>query len=400
MGATAGNLYPADAVLNLPVGKHSAGLARLAALESVRGSFDDAGEAIERATGVRVGKRQVEQLARAASVDVDAFYTARRPTTCPDEPVLVLQADGKGIVMRPDGLREATARTAAAARSRLATRLSPGEKRGRKRMAEIGAVHDLTPAPRTVDDIIASPSRPGRHGRSRARRQGPVATGKWLTASITDDIPSVVAAVFDEAERRDPAHTRTWVALVDGNLQQITAIADQAAARGVTVTIVLDFVHVLEYLWKAAWTFFYPGDPDAETWVAAHARTILTGRAADVAAAITHQADQGRFTGDERKGVDTAVGYLTSKNAYLDYATALQHGWPIATGVIEGACRHLVKDRMDITGARWSLPGAEAILKLRAMISNGDFDTYWTWHQQQQHHRNHITRYQELDLAA
>jgi hypothetical protein len=152
--------------------------------------------------------------------------------------------------------------------------------------------------------------------------------------------------------------------------------------------------------WKAAWTFFYPGDPDAETWVATHARGILHGHAADVAAAITRQADLGRFTGTERKGADAAAGYLTSKRDYLDYPTALERGWPIATGVIEGACRHLIKDRMDVTGARWSLPGAEAILKLRALISNGDFDDYWTWHQQQEHHRNHISRYQDLDLAA
>jgi hypothetical protein len=83
------------------------------------------------------------------------------------------------------------------------------------------------------------------------------------------------------------------------------------------------------------------------------------------------------------------AGYLLAKKAYLDYPTALNKGWPIATGVIEGACRHLVKDRMDITGARWSLPGAEAVLKLRALICNGDFDQYWTWHLTQEQRRVH-----------
>ena len=90
--------------------------------------------------------------------------------------------------------------------------------------------------------------------------------GKWLAANLTDDLPAVIAAMFDEAERRDPAHERTWVALVDGNNQQIDTIRAQAATRGVTVTIVIDFVHVLEKLWKAAWTLFHPGDPDAEAW--------------------------------------------------------------------------------------------------------------------------------------
>ena len=147
------NLYPADAVLNLPVGRHSAGLARLAAVEAARGSFADAREAIERATGVRLGKRQVENLARTAAVDTETFYDARRPQPCPDR-VLGLQADGKGIVMRPGSLRPGTAARAAQTSTKLTTRLSPGEKHGRKRMAEVVAVYDLDPAPRTPEDII------------------------------------------------------------------------------------------------------------------------------------------------------------------------------------------------------------------------------------------------------
>src|SRR5512133_1752743 len=397
------NLYPADAVLNLPVGRHSAGLQRLAALEAARGSFADAREAIERATGVRLGKRQVEQLARTAAVDTEAFYAARRPLPRPGR-VLGLQADGKGIVMRPGSLRPGTAARAARASAKLATRLSPGEKHGRKRMAEIVAVYDLDPAPRTAADIIPTRRRSAQDNSSPqdkpARRPGPVVTGKWLAANVTDDLPAVIAAMFDEAERRDPAHERTWVALVDGNRQQIDTIRDQATGRGVTVTVVIDFVHVLEYLWKAAWTFFYPGDRDAQTWVADRARTILTGRAVDAAATIRHQADEAGFRGRERAGADEAAAYLTRKAPYLDYATALASGWQIATGIIEGAARFLIKDRMDITGARWSTPGAQAVLRLRAVIANGDFDEYWQYHQQQELRRNHLDRYQELDLAA
>ena len=397
------NLCPADAVLNLPSGRHSAGLARLAAVEASRGSFADARAAIERASGVRLGKRQVEHLARAAAVDTEAFYAARRPHPRPDR-VLGLQADGKGIVMRPDSLRPGTAARAERASTKLATRLSPGEKHGRKRMAEIVAVYDLDPAPRTVADIIptrrSSPQDNSSQQDKPARRPGPVVTGKWLAANLTDDIPAVIAAMFDQAERRDPAHERTWVALVDGNRQQIDTIREQATARGVTVTIVIDFVHVLEKLWKAAWTLFYPGDPDAEAWVADRARTVLTGRAVDAAATIRHQADEAGFRGSERAGADEAAAYLTRKAPYLDYATALANGWQIATGIIEGAARFLIKDRMDITGARWSTPGAEAVLRLRAVITNGDFDEYWQYHQQQELRRNHLDRYQELDLAA
>ena len=94
-----------------------------------------------------------------------------------------------------------------------------------------------------------------------------------------------------------------------------------------------------------------------------------------------------------RAGADTCATYLTNKRAHLDYPTALTQGWPIATGVIEGACRHLVKDRLDLTGARWGLHGAEAILKLRALHSNGDLDEYWHYHLAQERQRVHQTRY-------
>jgi len=403
----AGNLYPADRMLNLPEGKHSHGLSRIAAIESVRGSFDDAAVAIVRATGVKIGKRQVQQMATAAASDVAGFYDAGKPGPSPGD-LLVLTYDGKGVVMRPEALRDATARAAATTGRKLATRLSPGEKHGRKRMAEIGAVYDAAPVPRTPADII---SRPGRRkgtgtggGGDQAggpeRSRGPVACGKWLTASLTHDLPTVIAAGFDEAERRDPDHTRAWIALVDGNNTQIEAIKTEAEHRGVPVQIVCDFIHVLEYLWKAAWTFFYPGDADAEEWVADQATKILAGKAADVAAGIRRRATRSGYSPAERKGADQAASYLTSKKPYLDYAHALAQGWPIATGIIEGACRHLVQDRMDLTGARWGLPGAEAILTLRALTSNNDFDAYWNWHLKQEQQRVHHTRYRDNHAFA
>jgi hypothetical protein len=388
------NLYPADAVLNLPVVRHSHGLARLAAIEAPRGSFGQATAAITRATGARIGKRQLEQLAVAAAADVDAFYAAHRPAPAASDVLLVMSYDGKGIVMRPEALREATARAAAATGRKLATRLSPGEKNGRKRMAELGCVYDCAPVPRTATDIIAHPGRP------RSPAAAPAAAGKWLTTSITSDIPAVIAAGFAEAHRRDPVHERTWIALVDGNKQQIEAIEAEAARRGVQVTILIDFIHVLEYCWKAAWSFFEPGDPDAETWVAAQATKILDGKAAQVAAGIRRRATTFGYSAKEREGADACARYLTAKKPYLGYAHALASGWPIATGIIEGACRHIVKDRMDITGARWGLDGAEAILRLRALHSNGDFEAYWAWYLEQEQLRVHYARYQDPSALA
>ena len=251
-------------------------------------------------------------------------------------------------------------------------------------MAEIGAVYDATPAPRTAADILARDD-------SHEPAPGPIAANKWLCASIVKDAGTVIKHVFGEADRRDPKRRRTWVALVDGNNHQIQRIRSEAKARGVKVTIVVDFIHVLEYLWTAASCLFPTLNP-AE-WVHLQATRVLEGHANKVAGTIRRTATNRRLDLASRKLADDAANYLTSKAPYLDYPTALTNGWPIATGIIEGACRHLVKDRLDITGARWGLAGAEAILKLRAIKANGDFDQYWDYHLAQERHHVHEARY-------
>ncbi|MGH9267532.1 MAG: ISKra4 family transposase, partial [Acidimicrobiales bacterium] len=271
----AANLHPADGALNLPEESYSHGLRALAATEAARGSFDEAVAAIERTTAATVPKRQVEALARATAVDFEAFFqTATRPAPDEDD-VIVISVDGKGIVMRPDGLRPHTAAKAAAARTKLKGRLSKGEKANRKRMAEVGAVYTVKPVPRTATDVMA------RHD-DKSTTEAPKAKDKWLTASVVDDAASVIAAVFDEAERRDRQHAHPWIALVDGNNHQIDRIEAEAKARGIEVRVLVDWVHVLEYLWSSAWSFFAEGDPAAEDWVQHKALAVLDGRASIV----------------------------------------------------------------------------------------------------------------------
>lgn len=143
------DLHPADARLNLPTVKHSHGLARMAVVHATAGSFAHAAGVIAQITGVRLGNRQVEELACAAVVDFEEFYRQRERTPAGEATLLVMSFDGKGIKMRPGSLRKQTAAAAAKAATKLRSRLSKGEKRYRKRMAEIGAVYDVVP--RTAD---------------------------------------------------------------------------------------------------------------------------------------------------------------------------------------------------------------------------------------------------------
>jgi hypothetical protein len=401
------NVHPLDAALNLPEEKHSHGLRKLTAVEAARGSMEDAQDAVTRSTGVRIGKRQLEDMARRAAAHAEAFYAWRLASPVPEGWPLILTFDGKGIVMLPEALRPATARAAASAEGKLATRLSPGEKNGRKRMCEVAGVYAAAPAPRTPEDVISTPAQKRKKKKAQAGKQKkkgkprePQARNKWLTASVTDDIPAVISSAFDEAERRDPGHQREWVVLIDGNNTQIDAVTAEAERRGVQVTIIIDLIHVLEYCWKAAWSFFDKGEPAAEEWVAGQVRKILHGEARQVAAGIRRRATTYGYSPAERAGADEAARYLDNKQDHLDYATALEKGWPIATGIIEGACRHIVKDRMDITGARWGLEGAEVILKLRAIIANGDFEDYWRFHLRREHERIHHAKYRDSHVLA
>ena len=401
----AGSLFPRDAVLNLPPCGYSWPLQQLAEMFSRSGSYEQAGEFVLAVTGVSIGKRQLEQITLAAAADAERFCQDRprdqqelagTGQAGQDLPPLAISADGKGVAMRPEARR----RRAKAPDARAQTfehRRGTGEK-GHKRMAETGCVFDVLPAaePRTPEQVMHPDPDP------RARPAAPRAVNRWYACDITASRDVTIGKVFDEAGRRDPGHQRTLIVLVDGDIHQLALVQDQAAARGITITILVDFIHVLEYLWKAAWCFHQPRDPAMEDWVSAQALDILHGRTATVITRISQLARDHPPQGSEHaKIIRKTLHYLDAKQPWMDYPRALAAGWPIATGVIEGACRHLVQDRMGITGARWSLPGAQAILWLRAIHASGDLDAYWDWHIQQQHQANHLSRYHDtLALAA
>lgn len=374
------SLHPLDTELNLPPERYSHGVRRRMADEVTKTSFDAAIEAVTATTGARVPKRQAEELVRRAALDFDAFYEAQADQPGdPSASILALSLDGKGVVMRRDDLRKATRKDAEKRRHKLKKRLSRGEKRFAKRMATVAAVYTIAPHERTPQDVA--------DGTKRAPAPKPV--GKRVWASIEKPVEKVVDEAFEEARRQDPTGEKIWVGLVDGNKTQIRLLSAKAKQLGVKLTIVLDLIHVLEYLWKAAYVFNKEGTPQAEAWVNKRLLALLRGESSLVAAGIRRSATKRGLDAETRASADACANYLLTYKKYLRYDEYLKAGLPIATGVIEGACRHLIKDRMDVTGARWSLVGAEAVLKLRSLKSSGDFDSYWRFHEQRELHRNH-----------
>jgi hypothetical protein len=219
----------------------------------------------------------------------------------------------------------------------------------------------------------------------------------------------MIGAAYDEADRRDPHRIRQRVFLVDGNKQQITAIAAHAKDRHLKVPVFIDFMHVSGYLGKAA-AALHPGEAAAAgQWADGQRLRVLHGRATAVAATLKSCAAKARAKPGtahlDLSDVDKAVTYLTNNHAYMRYDKALASGWPIATGLIEGACRFVIEDRFGITGARWSPDGAEVILKLRAVVVNNDLDDYMNYYKTRYLNDIHLTRYTpasitDLDLTA
>jgi len=378
------SVFPLDAELNLPLYKYSHGLREVLVQEVVRGSFDEAVDHLARTGGGRMAKRQTEEVAVDLSQDFDAFY--EQPRASPQEDgdegkILVISADGKGIVMHPDGLREATRRAMARQKHKQHTRLSPGEKKNRKRMATVVSVYEIDPYPRTAEQILNPDQEPD------GRRPRPA--NKRTRARVEADQRTVIEQAFAEAVRRDPDQQMLWVVLTDGQEDLLRQVYAAAKRYKVDIVVVQDFVHVLEYLWKAAYALYPEAAEEREGWVLDRARAVLQGRAQDVAVGLRRAATRKQLSQGERKPVDKAADYIDSNQQRLRYDQALEQGLPIATGVIEGACRHLVKDRMDITGARWGLAQAEAILKLRSRKVSGDLTPYLEFHFRQEHKRNY-----------
>jgi len=378
------SVFPLDAELNLPPDKYSHGLREVLVEEVVRGSFEAAVDHLVRAGGGRMAKRQAEEVVVELSEDFDAFYD--QPLTPSREEdtqgkLLVISADGKGIVMHPNGLREAARQALAQAAHKQQTRLSPGEKKNRKRMATVVSVYEVDPYPRTPEQILDPEQQ------ATAKRPRPVNKRTW--ARVEADQGTVVEQGFAEAVRRDPDQRMTWVVLTDGHPDLLRQVSACAKRYKVDILVIQDFVHVLEYLWKAAYALHPQIAEEREAWVMARAQAVLDGRARDVAVGLRRAATRKQLGQSEREPVDKAADYLADNQVRLRYDRALAQGLPIATGVIEGACRHLVKDRMDITGARWGLEQAEAVLKLRSLKISGDLAAYLKFHFGQEHKRHY-----------
>jgi hypothetical protein len=383
--------FPLDEPLNLPKALYTHPLQERVARAGQGRAWDGVVKDVGETSSAHVPKRQAEQVAREAAKDFEAFY-AQGPAndSLGADTLLAGSSDAKGVRVLPRALREATRKAAEAEKAAAVCGDPMAAKKLRshdKRMAAVAAVWQQEPLQRTADDIVAEMQRTPASKASKPKLPRPKNKRVW--ASLEKSVSTSVGEMFDEFDRRDPDRARTATVLVDGQEDQQAAIFDHARSHARSVTIVLDLIHVIHYLWLAGFALCRQKEAATAGWVAQHLHLLLSVGVTDLVAAIERATVTRRLAKNARKPVERALNYFRRNADLMNYPAFLAAGLPIASGVIEGACRHLVQDRLGITGARWDLPGAEAMLKLRALHSSGDWANYWRFHERQEAIRNY-----------
>jgi hypothetical protein len=362
-------LCPLDAELSLPAHGYSDLLREWAVYGATDESYRESQTVLARILGLSLSLQALETSVAAAGQDVMTVYEQpAEPTTPPSVgPILVVQADGKGVPMVQPPPQTPS------------MRLGKGQKRGQKKEAVVTGLYTIAPYPRTPQEVVAAllqePGRPEPTAR-------PQPVGKELRATLAGKADAM-RRLAERVAQRDGPHIQQHVALTDG----AQALQQQVVTHFPEYTLILDVIHATEYLWDTANALLGETHPHRTTWVRAYLEPLLTGQTEAVITALEAEAKAPTCTATQRQAVQRTVGYYRRNQPYMRYDEYLAHGWPIGTGVVEGACRHLVKDRMEQSGMRWTKDGAQGVLDLRAVRINGHWEAYGQFHRHQQHQR-------------
>ena len=362
---------PLDARLQLPASDYSYLLQKWDQALGCEAAFARVGSTLSDVLGLTQSTDSLERMNRRMADAVHAFRISRPlPAPADEGEVMVAQADGKGVVMRRPADEPA-----------ILGHRTKGQKANRKRMAVVGAIYSVGRVSRTPADVVASLFRDPVAARPpAAARPRPVGKHVWASLTVERDgiaVPGtdlVFAWLASELGRRNPGQRREAVYLMDG--QESLWDARRAYLPGANAVEVLDLLHVTPRLWEAAHLFHREGSADAVAFVRDRLERVLSGHAAGVVRGLRRLGTVRGLGGAKRKRLGTICGYLRKNLPRMRYDEYLAKGYPIASGVIEGACRHYVKDRLERAGMHWTRAGAQAMLDVRSEFLNGDWEAF------------------------
>lgn len=323
-----------------------------------------------RILGLELSTQALSDLVAEDAGDAEAFYAQLPPPPPASEAaLLVIQADGKGVPMVRD--------TPAAPK----VRLGKGEKHSRKKEAVVTGLYTIAPQPRTPAEVVANLFHPEQPPDTPpVPRPNPQHKRLWATLAGKD---AAFERLAQQVTQREGPHIQHRVALTDG----AEALQDRTQQHFPDFSLVLDFIHAAEKLWDVANSLFGETAAARTPWVETQTLALLAGQGPQVITELRRRANLAETTTAQQTVLTHVANYFERNAAFMHYDQYLAAGWPIASGVIEGACRHLVKDRCELSGMRWTKDGVENLLRLRAVAENDDWVAYRHFCQQQRHQR-------------
>ena len=366
-------VVPLDAKLGMPEGNTSYLLQKWSGTKCVKESYDQSRATLLEILGFAPSVNCLEDMVARAADHAEVYFDEQEPVDpTTEEQILVATSDCKGVPMRRiDAPRTKRGDDVPRVKRK---RLKKGEKNGQKRMACVGGVYSVAPFRRTAEEVLDEILR------HQKQKQRPEPKNKRLRAVLTRQLDgkkvNAKDVVFDwlakEVEQRDPQEGRTVVAIMDGE----TKLRDLQELKIGRAIGILDIWHVTEYLWKLAYCFHAEGSDEAEAFVETYLRKLLEGKVGRVIGGLRQMVTKRGLSKHKCEKAQQCLNYFAQRCEHMKYDEYLAAGYPIGSGVVEGACRHLVKDRMEQTGMRWRIAGAQAVLSLRAIYVNDDWDTF------------------------
>jgi hypothetical protein len=373
------DFVPLDNRLNLPEGKFSYLLQDFDSLLSTEQPFGQVAAALQRILHLKQHVDSLERGSQHMAEFVEPFRNAQPAVALEEGPILVRSADAKGIPMR----------LAADAPPIHSHNHKRGPKTGRKKQAIVGAVYTVEPLVRTPEEIVEMLFRDPQEKPRQAKRPEPC--NKQVMARLNeytdregtehDGMAEVFAWLQDQTDQRNARGNKEVVNLLDGDERLWDSAHAQPEKGDVDV---LDLLHVTPKLWTAAAVVAPLGSAAAEAQVRTWLLGVLKGEVKEVVADMRKKGEQAGVKGNQKNELRLATNYLEQRAEQMRYDEYLAKGYPIASGVIEGACRHYVKDRMERTGMSWTPLGAQAMLELRSQALNGDWDDFQSFYRQRQ----------------
>lgn len=363
-----GEIYPLDAELNLPDTEYSYLLQEWSAVLGAEESYEKTAHFLEAMLGVSLWGSSIETIVQKSCVNVPKFYEERQgPDISTEQKILVATVDGKGVVMRKDQVKIRVRRKRRMRKNGERERkknTKNNQKIGKKKMSTVIGVYTIDPEERTPEQFLT---------RGKKKKSCSRPCNKVIQATLGGK-ESGFQRLKKEVEKRDPKQEKSAVALVDGE-HKLRELTKEYLPR---FLIIIDIYHVMEYLWNGAYIFHREGSQEAANWMTDKLNKLLLGQVKEVIIelrGIVEYLSKGR-----KSRLSKLITYLENGKEHMRYDIYLKEGYPVGSGVVEGACKNLVKDRMEQAGMHWTIAGAEAMLDTRSIQINKMTDEYWEYH--------------------